>query len=133
MKKKHIHPTDVELLPPGNGWLLVEFGGETRDESDEKAARLMDRLKGKKDAPSMKLFDDEFEEEHLWKVRESGLGATARIPANPMHGKAGKIRPFHRSSWAAICATFATCSPSTNTPVALRPFRPGLRAHSNRL
>ena len=28
----------------------------------------------------MKLFDDEAEEEHLWKVRESGLGATARIP-----------------------------------------------------
>ncbi len=28
----------------------------------------------------MKLFDDEDEEQHLWKVRESGLGATARIP-----------------------------------------------------
>ena len=28
----------------------------------------------------MKLFDNEAEEEHLWKVRESGLGATARIP-----------------------------------------------------
>ena len=33
--------------------------------------------------PSMKLFDDEPEEEHLWKVRESGLGATARIPGEP--------------------------------------------------
>ena len=31
----------------------------------------------------MKLFDDEAEEEHLWKVRESGLGATARIPGEP--------------------------------------------------
>ncbi len=30
----------------------------------------------------MKLFDDEAEEEHLWKVRESGLGATARIPGH---------------------------------------------------
>ena len=28
----------------------------------------------------MKLFDDEAEEQHLWKVRESGLGATARVP-----------------------------------------------------
>ena len=31
----------------------------------------------------MKLFDDEAEEEQLWKVRESGLGATARIPGQP--------------------------------------------------
>ncbi len=29
------------------------------------------------------MFDDEAEEEHLWKVRESGLGATARIPGEP--------------------------------------------------
>lgn len=83
MKKKHIHPQDIQLLPPGNGWLLVELGGETREESDEKARRLMDRLRGKSDAPTMKLFDDELEEEHLWKVRESGLGATARIPGEP--------------------------------------------------
>ncbi len=40
----------------------------------------MDRLKTAGNPPSMKLFDNEAEEEHLWKVRESGLGATARIP-----------------------------------------------------
>ncbi len=68
------------LLPEGGGWLLVEFGGETKDESDGKARDLMERLKKAKNRPSMKLFDDEAEEEHLWKVRESGLGATARIP-----------------------------------------------------
>jgi FAD/FMN-containing dehydrogenase len=37
MKKKDIHPQDIQLLPPGNGWLMVELGGETREESDEKA------------------------------------------------------------------------------------------------
>ncbi len=83
MKKKGIHPKDITLLPPGNGWLLCEFGGTDRDESDAKAHELMDKLKGKPDAPSMKLFDDETEEEHLWEVRESGLGATARIPGEP--------------------------------------------------
>ena len=80
MKKKGIHPKDITLLPEGGGWLLVEFGGESKDESDDKARALMDRLKKAKNPPSMKLFDDEAEEEHLWKVRESGLGATARIP-----------------------------------------------------
>ncbi|WP_390677853.1 FAD-binding and (Fe-S)-binding domain-containing protein [Aquisphaera giovannonii] len=83
MKKKHIHPQDITLLPEGEGWLIVEFGGANRDESDAKANRLMERLKGLENPPSMKLFDDEAEEEHLWKVRESGLGATARIPGAP--------------------------------------------------
>ncbi|MGZ6124482.1 MAG: FAD-binding and (Fe-S)-binding domain-containing protein, partial [Myxococcales bacterium] len=75
MTWKGIHPQDVRLLPEGHGWLLVEFGGDTREESEGKARKLMEKLRG---GPSMKLFDDRKEEERLWKVRESGLGATAR-------------------------------------------------------
>ncbi len=80
MKKAHLHPHDVELLPEGRGWLLVEFGGETKDESDGRARRLMEALKPRGERLSMKLFDDPRTEAILWKVRESGLGATARIP-----------------------------------------------------
>jgi FAD/FMN-containing dehydrogenase/Fe-S oxidoreductase len=80
MKKKGIHPADITLLPKGGGWLLVEFGGDDKRESDDKARALMSHLKAQPNAPSMKLFDNQAEEEHLWKVRESGLGATARIP-----------------------------------------------------
>ncbi len=80
MKKKGLHPANVKLLPPGKGWLLVELGGADRDESDGKARALMDALKKKGSPPSMKLFDDKREEKMIWKVRESGLGATARVP-----------------------------------------------------
>jgi FAD/FMN-containing dehydrogenase/Fe-S oxidoreductase len=80
MKKLGIHPEDVALLPEGKGWLMVEFGGETKEESDEQARQLMDALTKKKNPPSMKLFDNPREEEQLWKVRESGLGATAHVP-----------------------------------------------------
>ncbi|HZX96397.1 MAG TPA: FAD-binding and (Fe-S)-binding domain-containing protein [Myxococcales bacterium] len=78
MKEKGIHPQDTQLLPEGAGWLLVEFGGETREESDARAKALMERLRRTAHPPSMKLFDDREEEKKLWKVRESGLGATAR-------------------------------------------------------
>ncbi|HZE12891.1 MAG TPA: FAD-linked oxidase C-terminal domain-containing protein, partial [Chthoniobacterales bacterium] len=80
MKKLGIHPEDVALLPEGKGWLMVEFGGETKEESDDRARQLMDALKKKSNPPSMKLFDDAREEGQLWKVRESGLGATAHVP-----------------------------------------------------
>lgn len=83
MKEKHLHVDYLPLLPDGAGWLLVEFGGESKDESDGKAKKLMEHLKNKDNAPSMKLYDDEAEEKKVWKVRESGLGATARIPSTP--------------------------------------------------
>jgi FAD/FMN-containing dehydrogenase/Fe-S oxidoreductase len=80
MKRKGVHPEDIELLPPGKGWLLVEFGGQSKDEADQRAHALMkDFRKG----PSMKLFDDVAQEKKVWEVRESGLGATARVPGMP--------------------------------------------------
>src|SRR5437763_11683936 len=83
MKWKGIHPDDVKLLPDGGGWLMVEFGGETREEADGKARKLMDRLRG---GPSMKLFDTREEEKHLWKVREAGLGAIGRRESGKENG-----------------------------------------------
>ena len=84
MKKARIHPQDVSLLPDGKGWLLVEFGGDTKAESDARATAAMNALRRKPSAPTMKLYDDPRVEERLWKVRESGLGATAHVPDAPV-------------------------------------------------
>jgi FAD/FMN-containing dehydrogenase/Fe-S oxidoreductase len=83
MKKKDLHPQNIKLLPSGGGWLLVELGGETREEAAGRARGLMEALQGKPDAPSMNLFDDPKEAKAVWTVRESGLGATARVPGEP--------------------------------------------------
>jgi FAD/FMN-containing dehydrogenase/Fe-S oxidoreductase len=69
----------LRILPPGQGWLLVEFGGESKEDADRHAHDLMDDLRALPDAPSMKLFDDPAEEHKVWKVREAGLGATAHV------------------------------------------------------
>lgn len=83
MKKKGLHPGNLKLLPDGEGWLLVEFGGETHAEADARAREVMDALRRLPDAPSMKLYDDPREETLVWQIRESGLGATARVPGEP--------------------------------------------------
>ena len=80
MRKKNLNTKDLPLLPEGNGWLLVEFGGDTKEESDNRAHALMDKLKKEKDPPNMSLFDDPGQESMIWEIRESGLGATAHIP-----------------------------------------------------
>lgn len=83
MKRKGLHPNNIKLLPDGRGWLLVEFGGETKTESDEKAKALMETLRTRADAPSMKLYDSPEQERQVWIIRESGLGATAVVPGQP--------------------------------------------------
>lgn len=80
MKRKKLHPQDAKLLPDGNGWLMVEFGSGSQEESDAMAHGLMEALRKKPNAPTMKLFDDEKEEKQVWEIRESGLGATALVP-----------------------------------------------------
>jgi FAD/FMN-containing dehydrogenase/Fe-S oxidoreductase len=82
MEKKGLELKDLDLLPDGAGWLLVEFGGETRAESDERARELIEALDGD-GGPSSKLYDDPAAEARVWKVRESGLGATAYVPGEP--------------------------------------------------
>jgi FAD/FMN-containing dehydrogenase/Fe-S oxidoreductase len=83
MKLKHIHPRDLALLPKGKGWLIIEFGGNSTEEADAPAKKLMAELKSKPDAPAMKLIDDSEQERVIWEVRDAGLGASARVPNEP--------------------------------------------------
>lgn len=85
MHKRHLHEEKLGLLPDGEGWLLVEFGGDSKEESDNRAKELMKDLKDQSNgsAPNMKLYDNPDEEESVWKIRESGLGATAFVQGLP--------------------------------------------------
>jgi FAD/FMN-containing dehydrogenase len=80
MKLKHIHPRDLAILPKGKGWLLIEFGGKTREEADAPAKKLMAELKSQPDAPTMRFVDDPEHEKVVWEIRDAGLGASARVP-----------------------------------------------------
>jgi Fe-S oxidoreductase len=79
-RKKNLNPKGLALLPEGQGWLYVEFGGGTVAEAEAKAAGLMARLGSRPGAPSMRLFRDAAETQHVWAVRESALGATSFVP-----------------------------------------------------
>jgi FAD/FMN-containing dehydrogenase/Fe-S oxidoreductase len=82
MLGKHVH--DLSLLPEGRGWLLIEVGGETKTEADDRGREIVAALeKAGGGLRGTKLYDDPESEEHVWKVREAGLGATAFLPGKP--------------------------------------------------
>jgi FAD/FMN-containing dehydrogenase/Fe-S oxidoreductase len=83
MQTKHIHPRDLKILPEGKGWLVIEFGGKDKEEADAPARKLMAELKAQPNPPSMKLIDDSLHETIIWEIRDSGLGASARVPNEP--------------------------------------------------
>src|SRR4051812_8687950 len=49
---------NIALLPDGKGFLMVEFGGDSKDDSDDQARRCMAKLKASIHPPAMKLYDD---------------------------------------------------------------------------
>jgi len=71
------HP---ELLPGGEAWLLVEFGGDSKEEADEQAERMLSKL-GDDKGPHVdsKLYEDPQEIAQVWEIREGGVGHS-KIP-----------------------------------------------------
>jgi FAD/FMN-containing dehydrogenase/Fe-S oxidoreductase len=81
---RHIGIRDDSLrqLPAGGGWLLVEFGGDSRDEADAKAQDMTRDLQRRGKSPACRIFDDREHEEQIWRTREAGLGATAHVTSD---------------------------------------------------
>ncbi|WP_259312360.1 FAD-binding and (Fe-S)-binding domain-containing protein [Capillimicrobium parvum] len=82
MLEQGMHQSEVPMLPDGTGFLLVEFGAPTKDESDARARECLDALSGDF---AYTMYDDEADEQRLWAVREGGLGATAYLPGGKDH------------------------------------------------
>jgi FAD/FMN-containing dehydrogenase/Fe-S oxidoreductase len=62
----------LDLLPPGNAWLLVEFGGTSRAEAAEQARQL--------DLANGALIEDPATQAKIWQVREAAVATTSRDP-----------------------------------------------------
>ncbi|WP_214110439.1 FAD-binding and (Fe-S)-binding domain-containing protein [Acrocarpospora catenulata] len=77
-RRKHLNQAFLDLLPPGGGWLIVKFGAESDEAADARARRMSKEL-----GLRTTFFDDRRKAEEIWKIRESGLGATAWVPMAP--------------------------------------------------
>ena len=82
MHRKRLAQDDIALLPPGRGYLLVEFGGWTAEEALAKAQVFVTGAEQMPAVLSAKRFAGA-EAARVWRVREQALGATAFVPGEP--------------------------------------------------
>ncbi len=80
MREEGVHLDSLDRLPRGRAWLMLQFTGDTAEEADGKARRLLSALGRTEDDPTVTFSDDPGREQQLLMAREAGLGVTARPP-----------------------------------------------------
>ncbi len=73
---------NLDLMPPGRGFLLVELGGDEPETVDRRARQLIDHLKRGPNPPQMRLYT-KHEARAVWKIREAGPRAAGAGPGLP--------------------------------------------------
>jgi FAD/FMN-containing dehydrogenase/Fe-S oxidoreductase len=82
-RRRGINAEGLALFPPGGGWLLAEFGGQTAAEAEAQATGLMNVLSRGVNPPTV-LLCSKTEAKHIWTVRESALGVISHVPGEPL-------------------------------------------------
>jgi FAD/FMN-containing dehydrogenase/Fe-S oxidoreductase len=70
---------NLDLIPEGGGILLVEFGSDDASETQRLALRLVERLKGMADPPTIRPYTKN-EARAVWNIRETGVRSAASAP-----------------------------------------------------
>jgi FAD/FMN-containing dehydrogenase/Fe-S oxidoreductase len=70
LRERGLKLEDLALLPPGNAWLIVEFGADTAAQAAAQARALQQRLGGT-------LIAGRAQMARVWGIRETGSSCTA--------------------------------------------------------
>ncbi|HEU4674553.1 MAG TPA: FAD-linked oxidase C-terminal domain-containing protein, partial [Motilibacteraceae bacterium] len=80
-RQQGVHTDALGLLPDGGGWLLVEVVGDSDEEAEQAAHRVVQAARTAEVPPEgTRVVTDADRQRDLWEVRESALGATAHPP-----------------------------------------------------
>ncbi|NLT56321.1 MAG: FAD-binding protein [Actinomycetales bacterium] len=82
-ERRGLHRDALSLFPPGGGWLMVQFGADSAAEARDRADALRAELESAAHPPTVTVLTDPADQARVFALRESGLGATARLPGDP--------------------------------------------------
>lgn len=81
--RRHKGPGAVPLLPDGQGWLMVEMGGDTPEDSLARAQALADSAH----TDAIVIYPPGDKASALWRIRADGAGLGGRTPGDPETGR----------------------------------------------
>ncbi len=73
----------LDLVPEGRGYLLVEFGTDTAEQTGDIATRFVEWVTQIPNGPSVRRYDPS-EARAMWRIREAGPRAAATAPGAPL-------------------------------------------------
>ena len=76
LKVRGLKLDDIAMLPKGDAWIMVEFGGDTLEDATRQAQALADHYKDSAVVSSW-LITDKSMMNRIWTIRETGASATA--------------------------------------------------------
>jgi FAD/FMN-containing dehydrogenase/Fe-S oxidoreductase len=82
MRRKGLASAQLQKLPPGQNFLLVEMGADSEEEAQQKARRIAEASQKWPVKPVAHICSAE-EAASVWYVRESALGAVVFVPGEP--------------------------------------------------
>ncbi len=82
MRRASLNIEYLQHLPSGQGWLMAELGADSPAEVEAKVQQMVQRLSARIQAVVLREARDQ---EEVWRIRESGLGATAHPPGQPVN------------------------------------------------
>lgn len=77
LKELGLRLDDIAELPPGQAWLMVEFGADSQQNAVAAAERAVEVAHNLTSAPSVRLVDNKALMGRLWSIRETGASATS--------------------------------------------------------
>jgi FAD/FMN-containing dehydrogenase/Fe-S oxidoreductase len=72
----------ITAFPEGRGFLIVEAGGESREEAEANVRRIVDKAHT---GARTRIVSDPHDQQRIWEAREASLGATAFVRGQPEH------------------------------------------------
>ena len=81
VRRKNVHPEDLEVLPEGQGWLVAELGANDMETAKSRAKELVDAASAK--GWAARMISDKAQQASVWELREAALAATAHVPGMP--------------------------------------------------
>ena len=84
LQARNLAAAEIAMLPEGDAWVLMEFGGESPEDAvanaERAAARILNR--GCEPVPASKLLVSREDQRRIWSIRENGASST-QLSINP--------------------------------------------------